>query len=138
MKGDVTVNTIGLVAMAIVTLVLFFLILPQVISFLWKEIALTSPNIVSKELAGYIAISGAAPNSILISYYPSNLPYDVEIKKRIVSVSMSEEAGGLLEKTPSKFTIPIDPEGSFEEVNSFFISKYQGEYEVEAEWIERG
>lgn len=103
-----------------------------------KEVALSSPSVVSKELAGYITISGASPHSIIISYYPSNLPYNVEIKDRIVSVSISEKAEGvLIERAPSKFTIPIDPEASFKEVNSFFIKNFQGKYEVEAEWIER-
>jgi len=50
---------------------------------------------------------------------------------------MSEEAEGILERTPAKFTIPIDPEASFEDVNSFFIKKIEDKYEVDAEWIER-
>ncbi|MFQ6055349.1 MAG: hypothetical protein ACE5J3_05130 [Methanosarcinales archaeon] len=136
MKGDVSVNTIGIIIIVAATLTLFFIILPQVMGFLLRELALASPTVVSKELAGYVAISGAAPYSIKISYYPSSLPYNVKIKGRIVSVSMSEKAEGLLERTPATFSIPIDPEVSFEDVNSFFIQKVQDTYEVEAEWIE--
>lgn len=138
MKGDVTINTIGLIVVAAVTLVLFFIFLPEIINLLWKEVALDSPAVVSKELAGYIAISGAAPGSIKISYYPSEYPYDAEIDNRIVSVMMSEEAEGILERTPATATFPIDPIASFAEVNSFFISKSHGQYEVDASWIERG
>jgi len=138
MKGDVTINTIGLIVMAAVTLTLFFVFLPKIIDMLWKELALHSPSVVSKELSGYISISGAAPDSITISYYPSNLPYDVEIENRIASVWMSAEAKGTMERTPAKGTFPIDPIGSFSEVNSFSISKSDGQYEVDATWIERG
>lgn len=138
MKGGVVINTIGLVVMAAVILTYLFVLLPRIIDMLWKELALQSPSVVSKELSGYISISGAAPDSITISYYPSNLPYDVEIEDRIASVWLSEEAEGIMERTPGKGTFPIDPIGSFSEVNSFFISKSEGQYEVDATWIKRG
>ncbi|HKZ45432.1 MAG TPA: hypothetical protein VJ343_01885 [archaeon] len=138
MKGDATINTIGLVVITVATLTLFFTVLPSIVDLIWKEVSLSSPTVVAKELAGLISISGAAPDSIKISYYPSNYHYDLDIENRVVVVAMSEEEGGkLLERVPGIATVPIDPTNSFGSVNSFFISKSQDRYEVDASWTER-
>ena len=137
MKGDATINTLGLIFVVGLTIFLFFIFLPEIINLLWKEVSLSSPSVVSEELAGYISISGAAPHSIKTSYHPSSLYYDVEIEDRICLVTISEETGGILERTPGKGTFPIDPIGSFSEVNHFVITNSEGVYEVDASWQEK-
>ncbi|MDI6798883.1 MAG: hypothetical protein QMD12_02720 [Candidatus Aenigmarchaeota archaeon] len=133
MKGDVAVETLGVIVAIAATITLFFIIFPRMIESMWKEIALYSPSVVSRELAGLITISGAAPHSISISYYPSNLPYNVKIKNRAVSVSLSEKAEGILEKTPAMSTIPIDPEASFADVNYFETRKWPEVRQIKTE-----
>lgn len=138
MKGQAEViNALGIIVIAGVLLFLFFIILPRIIDLMWTEIGFASANVVSKELADYITISGSATDSIEIFYHPSDHKYNVELKDRIVTVSMEIKDKKYVEPVPERGKIGIDPAGKFASVNFFFITKEKiagrSVYGVEAE-----
>jgi hypothetical protein len=136
MKGQaaIPVDTLGIIVIAGAMLTLFFITLPQIIDQLWKETNKISADVVSKELAGYITISAAAPHSIEITYNPSETTYyNVEINNRLVTVTIAK-SGEIYEKTKGINSIAVDvPRTIVNKVNSFNIIKYNtGVIEVRA------
>ena len=66
---------------------LLFLVMSGSLEDLAKQLAQESAEVVARDLAGFITISAAAPESLEITYEPSEkFSYDVDVNGRIVSV----------------------------------------------------
>jgi len=110
-QAEIT-EIISLVAISIALVFFFLFVLPKFVDTMFQMIALASAQVVSRDLAGLITISGAAPYKIDISYL-QQAKYNVNIKDRIVSVD---------DKTAK---VGVDPSPSpFENVNYFEIKKW--------------
>jgi len=92
-KGMETAATVlGAVFIAAAAAFFFYYIFPLFFGDLFKSIALASAEIVARDIAGFISVSGVAPNEIKITYNPSETnKYNVEIKERIVKVFRETE-----------------------------------------------
>lgn len=126
MKADVVPETIWIIALSVLMFLIIFLVVPK----FWKDIAMTavlsSPDIVIKDIAGLVTISGAAPHDITINYkvYTDQYSYNLQVSGRNLTVEMLGE-----EKIINKITatasdeIPIDPEASIMDSTTFTIQK---------------
>lgn len=121
MKGDQKVtNTIGIVLIIGGMLFFIYAILPLIFQ-IYKESILSSSDIVSRQLAGFISISLAAPADITITYSPhEKIRYDVDVKERVVDVHISK---GQQSGTRELSKILLDLEKQFSDVNIFMITK---------------
>jgi len=133
-QAEIT-EIISLVAIGIALIFFFVFILPKFVSAMFQMIALQSAKVVSRDLAGFITISGAATDRITIFYQPQ-AKYNVGIADRVVIVEALE---GLKDIATAK--AGVDPRASFKSVNYFEIRKWidvqQNKYEVEAEEHEK-
>ena len=85
-----TFTVIGAVLIAAIVVFYFYYIYPLFFRDLFKSIALSSAEIVARDLAGFISVSGVAPNEIKIAYNPSeSYKYNVAIGERLVQVYLS-------------------------------------------------
>lgn len=137
MKGQASiVSIVGIVAIIVIFVsVAATIFLPGMIADMYAEIALVSAEVVARDLAGFITISGAATDSITIYYIPSEQhKYDVAIGNRIVDVKLLTVEYGMKGQAIAKTA--VDPAASRENVNSFTIKKWreneQNKYGVEA------
>lgn len=126
-QAEIT-EIISLVAIGIALIFFFVVILPKFVDTMFQLIALASAQVVSRDLAGLITISGAAPGRITIFYQPQ-AKYNVGIADRIVSVELLE---GLKDRATAKAGVDPSPP-PFESVNYFEIRKW-----VEVQQIKTG
>lgn len=130
-QAEIT-EIISLVAIGLALIFFFVVILPKFIGTMFQMMALNSAHAVSRDLAGFITISGAATDRITITHQPG-FKYNVGIADRIVSVELLE---GLKDNAVTKSG--VDPFlNPIENVNYFEIRKWtengQNKYKVEAE-----
>jgi hypothetical protein len=137
MKADIVTETIWIIALSVMIFFITFVAVPR----LWKDIAFTalqsSPDVVARDIAGLVTISGAAPHQITIYYKvpTEKYSYNLQISGRNLTVEMLGE-----EKIINKITarasdeIPIDPQSSVSDSTIFTIEKLREEgknvYEV--------
>lgn len=101
MKGTEqdTSSIIIMVLLGIVAVGIIYFMIQYVFTNLIPIFAQGSAQVVSRELADFITISGVAPYKITINYQPTdNVFYNVSIDSRVVTVSM-------LESNPKPLTI---------------------------------
>jgi len=89
-KGSETVaNVLGAVFIAAIVVFFFYEIFPLFFGDMFKSIALSSSEVVARDMAGLISASGIAPNEIHIEYNPSSsVQYNVSIENRIVRIGL--------------------------------------------------
>lgn len=123
-KGQETFATVfGTVLIAAIVVFFFFYIYPLFFGDLFKSIALSSAEIVARDIAGFISVSAAAPNEIKITYNPSESnKYNTVIGDRLVQVTLAIENAKINEKSTAKVAIG-DIAEKFDIVNSFEIRK---------------
>jgi len=123
-KGQETVVTVaGTVFVAAIVVFFFFYIFPLFFGDLFKSIALSSAEIVARDIAGFISVSAAAPNEIKITYNPSESnKYNTVIGDRLVQVTLAIENAKINEKSTAKVAIG-DIDEKFNLVNSFEVRK---------------
>ena len=126
MKGDIVTETIWIIALSVMLILIVFVAVPK----FWKDIAFTailsSPEVVIKDIAGLVTISGAAPHDITINYEvpTTKYSYNLLISGRNLTLEMLGD-----EKILNKITartsdeIPIDPEASVMGSTTFTIEK---------------
>ncbi len=122
------------VAVVGIFVAIMFLLISQSFQDLAKQIALESAEVVAKDLAGFITISGAAPEEIKITYKPSTkFSYDVEIGGRIVRVSSLLDGDYRegprifvweFDPLPWKEKTTIDTTANFKNEKNFVIQKF--------------
>jgi len=134
MKGsaETVQDTFLIIAGIVLIIALIAAILPSFIN-LFEEAALDSPDLVSRELAEFMTVSNAAPNSIDIVYSPSNLKYNVNISSRMVEVTVfrTMSSDKIVKETKAAKTT-VDFTGYFEQVKSFVISQVNGLMKIQA------
>lgn len=126
MKADIVTEALWIIALCVLIFLLIFLIVPKFWKAIAKTIALSSPSIVIRDLAGLITISGAAPHTITISYEipTEKYSYNLEVNGRILTLEMLGETKavkGVIKKATDE--IPIDPQTSILDSKSFTIYK---------------
>jgi hypothetical protein len=135
MEGTIELKVLWMVFLFAI-MVILIMMLPNLAEDLFKMIALASADVVSKDLAGLISISGAAPEKIVITYQTPSKEffYDVKIKDRIVDVKMIGEGKAVISNATARCA--VDPEASFKNVQKFVIEKTmengKNKYKVEA------
>ncbi len=123
MKGQSEVTEV--IFLIGIVLLLFILIFSY--GKMWRELleslVSTSPKIVVRDIAGLVSISGAAPDSIKISYeVPTDqYSYYLEIKDRAVKVRLLDKNKVILEEDSSQTV--VDPTASIYDKVSFIIQK---------------
>lgn len=124
LKGVETVTTvIGAVLIAAITVFFFYYMFPLFFGDLFQSIALSSSEIVARDMAGFISVSAVAPNQIQIEYSPSSsTQYNVSIANRVVNVILSAGKTTNNEIASSKIAVGNLTQQIINE-NSFEISK---------------
>jgi len=126
-----------LVTVLLAACILFLLFkIPEIVGNIVTMLSLASGEVTACDLGGLITISGAAQDSITITYEGADesIFYDVEIKDRIVHIkgirkesgeelSMQKSAFGSTFKTGWGKTAVDDISEEFEFVNIFTIKK---------------
>ncbi len=132
MKGASTVNEIILfIGMAAITLSAIVAI-PGWINDAARLFALTSAEIVTRDLAGLISISGAAPDKIIITYAieKEGVSYNVDLQDRVITVVRLSE--GSKPSDPAKTTYVIGFVNKIvEDAKTFVVEKKDGKYDFE-------
>lgn len=128
MKGvsEPTTNTLLIVGGLFILIALVATIFPVFLDIL-KTAALDSADLVAKELSELVTVSAAATGDMQITYNPSNLKYDVDIKDRILQVDV--------QRTPdshesSAAKIAVDVEDSIQKVSTFNVIKSGNEISI--------
>lgn len=126
MKANIVTETIWIIGLTILIFLIIFVLVPK----FWKSIAqtaiLSSPEVVIKDIAGLVTISGAAPHDITIYYEAKTekYSYNLDIAGRILTLEMLSEQR-ITEDIKGKTTdeIPIDPHTSIYDSTIFTIEK---------------
>jgi hypothetical protein len=88
------INILGAVMIAAILVFFFFYIFPLFFGDVFKSIALSSSEVVARDIAGLVSVSGVAPDEIKIEYNPStSITYNVTIVDRIVRVFLGVVRG---------------------------------------------
>lgn len=99
MKGQEEPGIIGMILIGILAAALLYLLIEFVFSNMIPLFASGSVQVISRDLAGLVTISGIAPYKITIDYSPtSDIIYSVSIDSRILTAST-------LESNPKPMTI---------------------------------
>jgi len=94
MKGQEEPGIIGMILIGIIAAGLLYLLIEFVFSNLIPIFATGSVQVVSRDLAGLITISGVAPYKITINYAPeADIVYNVSIDSRILTAYTLEGQG---------------------------------------------
>lgn len=131
-KGQQEIITVlGTVAMAAITVFFIIEILPKAITDFQQFVSLASAEVVSRNLAGIISISAAAPNQITINYQPSeDYKYYVRTKNRVVDVKLLTQRFGMSGEIVSETAVDSkcydgrETTCEFNEVNFFTVRKW--------------
>lgn len=127
--ASTVVFVLGIVLILAGVVAFVVIVIPGQIESLYGAISSISPEVASRNLAGLITISAAAPNEIDIEYQPSSTEtYDVNIEKRTINVKLVDEKYGMKGEIISKAAIDsvcyfTETKCDFEGVNHFFIEK---------------
>ncbi len=122
MKGQAQVTEIlTTLGIAVLTVSLIFIV-PKLLNDFIKMMILAKAEIVARDIAGLITVSGAAPEEIIIHYEtPSeDITYNVDIDGRVVNVEMLGEEK-IIEKSSSRSG--VDPDTSLKDAKTFTILK---------------
>lgn len=89
MKGAESVATVlGAIFITVIVVFFFYYIFPLFFGDLFQSIALSSSEIVARDIAGFISVSGVAPDEISIQYSPSSsVFYNVSVSQRVVKIN---------------------------------------------------
>jgi hypothetical protein len=126
MKGDIVPETLWIILLSVMVFIIIFIVVPK----FWKDMALSvsnnAPNVVIRDIASLITISGAAPNKITIYYeIPSEqYIYNLDVNGRKLALEMvtqTTDVKGVLKKVTDE--IPIDPYASIVGAKKFVIQK---------------
>jgi hypothetical protein len=116
-------NVMGAVFITAIVIFLFYYIFPLFFGDMFKSIALSSAEIVTRDMAGFVSVSGVAPNEIRIKYNPSSSTlYNVSIANRVVKVAISSGKLNNNEIASSKTAVDNLTQ-QINNDNSFVISK---------------
>lgn len=128
MKGDIASDVLWIIALSVLIFLIIFYMVPK----FWKDIAMSisrnAPNVVARDLASLVTISGAAPHTIIISYKvpTEKYSYNLNIDGRKLDLEMLGETKhikGIISKASNE--IPIDPQTSIYDTRTFVIEKYR-------------
>jgi hypothetical protein len=124
MKGQAEVmEPLVFVLFAVLFIGFLVIVLPNLLGNMYKLFSLTSAEVVAKEIAGFISVSGVAPHKITIYYSPGTLIYDVGVDDRLVRVNLLNKDNSVKEKSVAEKTA-VDPFLDEKSVNYFTIMKY--------------
>ena len=126
--ANTVVNVVIFIAISALTLLLFLQVFPTFLDIV-KTAVFYSPDVVTRDIAGLVTITGAAPYKITILYGSDQAHYNIEIKDRLVSVEQIDDQGKIIGKSPKSKTA-IDPEIQLENVNRLLIENILGNYNV--------
>lgn len=130
--GMTTTEVILLIAMIAITLSAIIAI-PGWVDDAFRLFALSSAEVVARDLAGIVSISGASPDQITIRYDVEfkGISYNVELKDRMITVVRLEK--NKKPSDPAKITYAVDSlSKDIEDAKSFVIEKKDGKYYFEA------
>jgi|GEM_PF-4409283 len=83
------IEILGLCVLAAAALVFALLVLPRLLSDIYGLIALSSAEVVGRDIAGFITISAASPQDILIKHtLDPKHEYSVKIENRLVKIKL--------------------------------------------------
>ena len=86
---ETVANVLGALFIGAIVLFFFFYIFPVFFGDMFKSIALSSSDIVARDMAGLVSVSGIAPNQITIEYNPSSsTQYNASIQNRLVKIGL--------------------------------------------------
>ena len=133
-KGAATItDAIYIVISVAIAVAAIFLFITENFTALARQIALESAEVVAKDTAGFITVSGAAPDEARIIFKPSTkFKYDLEVSGRIVEVKSLldneyTEGPSFFGFKPGPFVwsekAAVDPEASFKSIDTIVISK---------------
>jgi hypothetical protein len=126
MKGSITIeDTIGLLAVIIITILFFSQIFPTIFSFIIEQFSEASAENVARQLSNLITISGAAPYKTEINYTPTNkFVYKASIQTKYLTIVPKFDVS-YAEKSSSTQPFAVDlADHEFNDVNSFNVRKY--------------
>jgi len=118
MGGQAAVTEVLLTVFIMAALAVSFMLLPKTIQEMIKMLSLASAEVVARDLAGLISVSGTAPGRIYINYDPpGDVRYDVWIEGRVVNVKAGEKP----EVGSAKIWVEFD--ATLEDVTRFNLTK---------------
>jgi len=125
MKGQAEVTeVVKFVGLTLLFVLFIGLILPKLLYDMYKMFSLISAEVVAKEIAGLVSVSGVAPHQITIYYSPSSsVTYDVKVGDRLVRVDLLNKDKTVKEESVAEKTA-VDPFLDASSVNYFTIMKY--------------
>jgi len=137
-SGDTVISVLGVAVTAVVLVIFITQIVPGIIGDAYGTLSIASAEVVSRNLAGLITASAAAPNEITINYQPSEThKYAVATGTRTVGVQLLTETFQMKGIIVSKLGIDCSCRGLaysetkaggscwFSDVNDFTIEKSQ-------------
>ena len=138
MKGLMSVaDAITLLTIAAL-FVLLLAIIPKLFSDFFTQLAMSTSEVVARDLAGLITISAAAPKDITISYFGAmkKINYSVDLSQRVVKVDMIRNGKSLNHVYQDTYAVD-NLNKNLQNYNSFKIIKrrmgYSNNYDFQGE-----
>ena len=130
-QGKTVTYVLGLIVLSVFTFYFCTQILPKELAEIYSFVSQASSEAVSRNLAGAITISAAAPNEISIDYgIAGDFKYGARISDRLVNLKLLTQVFGMQGDTQSKIAVDAtcdQPVCDFQQVNSFNVKKWEGE-----------
>ncbi len=135
MRGQAKLtDSLFLVFSTFISVVIFYMIMSGAVSDMVALISLQSSEVVVRDIASFITVTGGAPDEIKIFYTPSDtFTYDLTVTNRTVNIIRLKDGQEVDRSTIFGYQFPsygsygksaVDPEASFTNVNTFTISKF--------------
>jgi len=132
-KGDATISVLGTAVIMAIVVIFVAKIIPDYVMSAFEFMSSSSAEVVSRNLAGFITISAAAPNEISIDYFASkSSEYNVKIENRVInldllSASFGAKGGSITKAGIDSICYYTDTICRFDGVNHFTIKKWSDE-----------
>lgn len=135
MKGDVS-EFVGIIGVFLITFVIVIIALIPIISSIIELLALSSPENVARQFAGFIAAIASTYSGEVV-YVPSkDLLYSIDVRDYLVKIDL-KSAPRYAEKTSATHSIVLDLNYQKDNVNKFIFRKKIKDgnivYEIEGE-----
>ena len=124
-------NVVLTIALTIGAIFLGMQIIP-VFAEVVKNAVSSSPEVVTRDLAGLITLSAAAPYKIAITYNPRDTTYNIiKINERFVSVEKVENEKVVAKAVPSKTAVDLtEPNVVVENANKIGVENIVGKINI--------
>ena len=124
-------NVVLTIALTIGAIFLGMQIIP-VFAEVVKNAVSSSPEVVTRDLAGLITLSAAAPYKIAITYNPSDATYNIiKVNERFVSAEKVENEKVVAKAAPSKTAVDLtEPNVILENANKIGVENVVGKITI--------